>query len=218
MVAGMPMSSPASPILQIDQLGFAYPGEPPLLRGWTTSIGAGLTQLFGDTGSGKSTVLRLLAGDLAGAGQLTLTGVALAQDASAYRRQVFYVAPATRAYDQVSGRACTDQLRQDDPGFDAARWQILVDSFNLAEHIDKPMYMLSTGSKRKVWLAAGLASGRALVLLDEPTGGLDGPSVRALWSALGDLAASSSRAVVVASSEPLTRVPLAATVQLPLAN
>jgi ABC-type transport system involved in cytochrome c biogenesis ATPase subunit len=157
MVAGMPMSSPAYPILQIEQLGFAYPGEPPLLRGWTTNIGAGLTQLLGDTGSGKSTVLRLLAGDLVGAlagdGQLTLTGVALAHDASAYRRHVFYVDPATRAYDQISGRACTDQLRQDDPGFDAARWQALVDSFNLAEHIDKPMYMLSTGSKRKVWLA-----------------------------------------------------------------
>lgn len=204
----------SSTILEIDQLGFAYPGEPPILRGWTYAVVAGLTQLHGDTGSGKSTVLRLLAGDLSGSGQLTLAGLPIEGDA--YRRQVFYVDPTTRAYDQTSGRACTDQLSQDDPGFDAARWQALVDSFNLAEHIDKPMYMLSTGSKRKVWLAAALASGRRLVLLDEPTGGLDGPSVRALWSALGDLAESTTRAVVVASSEPVTRAPLAATVQLPL--
>ena len=204
----------SSTILEIDQLGFAYPGEPPLLRGWTYAIAPGLTQLHGDTGSGKSTVLRLLAGNLSGSGQLTLAGLPFEGDA--YRRLVFYVDPTTRAYDQISGRACTGLLSQDDAGFDAARWQALVDSFNLAEHIDKPMYMLSTGSKRKVWLAAALASGRRLVLLDEPTGGLDGPSVRALWSALGDFAKSTTRAVVLASSEPVTRVPLAATVQLPL--
>jgi len=204
-----------SPLLHIEKLNFAYPGEPPLLRDWACSIGPGVTQLFGDTGSGKSTLLRLIAGALPASGQLTLAG--LRQDAAreAYRRHVFYVDPTTEVFDQVTGRACTDTLSAGDAGFDATRWQTLVEAFSLVEHIDKPMYMLSTGSKRKVWLAAGLASGRTLVLLDEPTGGLDGPSVRALWTSLSAWAEGTGRAVLVASSEHIERVPLAAVVSLP---
>ncbi len=78
------------------------------------------------------------------------------------------------------------------------------------------MFMLSTGSKRKVWLASALASGRALTLLDEPTGGLDAASIRGLWRWLADIATQPGRAVVVASSERVGRVPLAATIDLPL--
>jgi ABC-type multidrug transport system ATPase subunit len=210
------MTSSATSLLQIDHIGFGHPGEPPLARAWSAAIGPGVTQLHGDTGSGKSTLLRVLAGAMPATGRLTLAGTARDRDAAAYRRKLFYVDPATDAFDAVTGRACTASLGDGNAGFDAARWRTLVESFNLGEHIDKPMYMLSTGSKRKVWLAAALASGRSLVLLDEPTGGLDGPSVRALWSALGDFAIGDSRAVVVASSEPITRVALAGTVELPL--
>ena len=198
-------------------LGFAYPGEPPLLQGFACDIGPGLTQLHGDTGSGKSSLLRLFAGALHGTGQLTLCGERLDLDPAAYRRQRFHVDPATDAYDQVTGRACTESLCAGDAAFDRAAWSALVTDFNLGEHIDKPLYMLSTGSKRKVWLAAALASARPLVLLDEPTGGLDGPSVRALWHRLGVLAGQGRQAVVVASSERIDRVPLAGLVTLPSA-
>ena len=78
------------------------------------------------------------------------------------------------------------------------------------------MYMLSTGSKRKVWLAAALAGGRALTLFDEPTGGLDAASIACLWRALGGIAQRADRAVVIASAERIDRVPLAATIELPL--
>jgi hypothetical protein len=52
------------PVLDIRDLGFAYPGQAALASGWTASIGAGVTLLHGDTGSGKSTLLRVLAGTL----------------------------------------------------------------------------------------------------------------------------------------------------------
>ena len=205
-----------SAILHIDDLAFAYPGAPPLWRGWSACIGAGVTLLHGDTGSGKTSLLRILAGTLPATGGLSLAGLGLDQDADAYRQAVFYVDPATEAWHQMTGEACTAALQAPDSGFDAARWQALVAAFGLAEHIAKPMFMLSTGSRRKVWLAAALASGRQLVLLDEPTGGLDGPSVRALWSAVEGFAKGPGRALVIASSEAITRVPLAATLALPL--
>ena len=212
----MTTPTPAT-VLQVQRLSFSYPGQPALAADWSTTIATGVTLLHGDTGSGKSTLLRLLAGhELATAGRLTLAGSALDEDASGYRRKLFWCDPATDAFDQVIARECSVSLSAGDAGFDATAWEALVDGFSLAPHIDKPMYMLSTGSKRKVWLAAALASGRALTLLDEPTGGLDAPSIACLVEALTRLATHPSRAIVVGSSERLGRVPLAGLIELPL--
>ncbi|MDM0049909.1 ATP-binding cassette domain-containing protein [Variovorax sp. J22R115] len=211
------MNSAASePILVVKDLCFAYPGHPPLLSGWSASIGAGLTQLYGDDGSGKSTILRLLAGRLAAKGELTLARAGSSRDLKSYQRSVFFVDPATDEFDEVTATDCTSMLRASDAGFDEARWGSCVAGFSLAPHLAKPMYMLSTGSKRKVWLAAALASGRALTLLDEPTAGLDNASIRFLWRALADVAGSSNRAIVVASAARLDAVPLSALIELPL--
>ncbi|MDP9898247.1 ABC transporter ATP-binding protein [Variovorax ginsengisoli] len=205
------------PLLDIHRLRVGYPHQTPIVDGWSTRIAAGVTWVHGDTGAGKSTLLRVLAGmQPADAGRLTVAGVDLARDPAAYRRHVFFGDHTDAALDPVTGRACTARLREDDPAFDEAFWQELVEGFALAPQIDKPMYMLSTGSRRKVWLASALASGRALVLIDEPTGGLDAASRRCLWRALTHWAAKPSQAVIVGSGETLEGVPLAATVTLPL--
>lgn len=201
-------------VLEIRNLSFAYPGQASIVTDWTAAIGPGVTLLHGDTGSGKSTLLRVLAGTLAAGGQLALDGVRLDEDAEGYRRRIFFVDPSTDAFDPLTVGACTAALRAGDAQFDEAAWLRLVDGFALAPHLEKSMYMLSTGSKRKVWLAAALASSRPLVLLDEPTGGLDAASTRCLWSALAEK--TRSRAVVVASGERIDTVPLAATIALPL--
>ncbi|MEP6875548.1 MAG: ATP-binding cassette domain-containing protein [Burkholderiales bacterium] len=204
-------------VLHVQHLSFTPADQPALIADWSTAIAPGVTLLHGDTGSGKSTLLRLIAGDQpASAGRLMLAGTALADDPAAYRRQVFWCDPATDAFDRVTARECSMLLSAGDPGFDATAWEAMVDRFALAPHIDKPMYMLSTGSKRKVWLAAALASGRPLTLLDEPTGGLDARSIAGLMEALTRLATHASRAVIVASSERLARVPLAGLIELPL--
>ena len=205
------------PLLHIDHLRFAYPGDPPIAAGWSARIGAGVTLLHGDTGSGKSTLLRVLAGALpATGGRLTLAGAALPEAAEAYRRQVFFVDPSTNAFDAMGVEECAASLRSADVPFDAARWQALIDGFSLAPHLAKKMFMLSTGSKRKVWLAAALASSRPLTLLDEPTAGLDAGSMRCLWRTLAEVAQEGGRAVIVASGERVDGVPLTATFTLPL--
>ena len=216
-------SPPATPppnagILQIRQLTFSHAEQPPIARDWTASIPAGITLLHGDTGSGKSTLLRVLAGVLPASGELTLAGTHLAQDRAGYLRKVFFCDPASDAFDQVTARACTLALSQGDAGFDDARWHSLLDGFALTPHIDKPLYMLSTGSKRKVGLAAALASGRALTLLDEPVGALDAASLRCLWRTLAVVATQPGRAIVIASSEHLDQVALASVIALPIAS
>jgi ABC-type multidrug transport system ATPase subunit len=209
--------SSTSPLLQIQDLHFAYPGQSALARGWSGTIGEGVTLLYGDTGSGKSTLLRVLAGVLpASAGQLRAAGVALDAEPEAYRRQVFFCEPASEAFDPLGVQACTALMGEGDAGFDKAEWQRLVEAFSLAPHLDKQMFMLSTGSRRKVGLAAALASGRPVVLLDDPVGALDARSVQGLWQAIARRTAQPGQAVVVASSERITAVPMAACVELPL--
>ena len=203
-------------ILDVADLRFAYPGQPPIVAGWSVSIAAGVTLLQGDTGSGTSTLLRVLAGTQPAEGRLTLAGVRLDEDAQGYQRNVFFCDPPNEAFEQVTAREATVSLSGGDTRFSATRWHDLVEGFALAPHLDKPMFMLSTGSKRKVWLAAALASGRALVLLDEPTGGLDAASIACLFGALGSVAQRGDQAVAVASAQQPTRVSLAAVVALPI--
>ena len=206
--------SPGTVILQVGKLNFAYPDQPPLVTDWSASIGSGITLLHGDTGSGKSTLVRVMAGALRASGDLTLAGARLADDRVTYQQDVFFCDPVTDAFDQVTARACTELLIGGDARFSPARWQTLIDGFALAPHLDKPMYMLSTGSKRKVGLAAALASGRPLTLLDEPVGALDAASTRCLWRTLADLASQPDRAIVIASSERIDQVPLMGTIEM----
>ncbi|RCW70601.1 ABC transporter ATP-binding protein [Pseudorhodoferax soli] len=202
-------------MIDIQGLRFAFPGEPPLVADWSARIGPGITLLHGDTGAGKSLLLRLLAGvQAADAGRLQIGDAVLADAPTRYRAQLFFVDPATQQFDQMTGQACLAQLAGADA--DQALRDALVDGFGLAPHLEKSLYMLSTGSRRKVWLAAALAGRRPVVLLDEPAAALDQGSVRCLWDVLAQIGATRRRTVVVASSEATTSLPLAARIDLPL--
>ena len=212
------------PVLQVRDLHFAYSGSPVLIRNWSHSVPAGVTWLRGDTGSGKTSLLAVLAGTQPLTGSLSLAGIDLATDAAGYRRSVFWRNPTDAAFDALTPPQVIAALEADYPLFDAAACQRLMQAFALAPHLAKPLYALSTGTRRKVWLAAALSAGAALTLLDEPTAGLDAPSTLALMQALAALIHPPGhqsghffgRAVLVASGIPLDGVPLAGVIDLPL--
>jgi len=222
--SSLPLNVPApKPVLQVQQLHFAYPGAPVLVARWSHAVPAGVTWLRGDTGSGKTTLLSLLAGERAVGGGLVLAGVDLRVDAAAYRRGLFWHDPASadsQACHALTPPDIAARLRPRHPRFDDVAWQQHLQGFGLGPHLAKPLFALSTGTRRKVWLAAALSAGCALTLLDEPTAGLDAPSVAYLMQALAhcaDNAAWPGRATVVASGVPLDGVPLAGVIDLPLA-
>ena len=204
------------PVLQVQGLSFGHADQPPLFNDASFNLPPGLTLLQGDMSSGKTTLLHLLAGTLRGRGQQRLAGCSLDDDPAGYRAQVCWFDPRDPAFDALTPHGLLQALQRQHPTIDEAGWQRQVDAFGLTPHAAKPMYALSTGSRRKAALAVALSSGCALTLLDEPAGGLDGPSLAHLHRALSRLARQPRQAVLLVCSHGLEDLPLVQTLTLPL--
>jgi len=184
-------------VLQVAGLRFAFDGEPPLFDGLSFSLGAGVHRLDGESGSGKTTLMKLLAGRLACTGQRLLNSLDAEADPAAWRQAVAWVDARDGAFDDLTPEALMQRLRPGYPHFDTAAWQGHIDGFGLAPHAFKTLDMMSTGMRRKAALAVVLASGCPLLLLDEPTAGLDAPSTAWLVAALNAWGQARNRAALV---------------------
>lgn len=208
------MSTLPEPVLRAQGLACAI-GTRELFTGLSLQVPPGVTLVRGGDGRGKTSLLALLAGALpAQRGTLSLRGTDLASQPEAYRAQVFLTRPASTELDAISPNAWFDQLAARYAGFDPDALDDLADGLALGPHRDKAGYMLSAGTKRKVWLAGALASGAALTLLDEPVAALDRASIDYLLELFTEAAASTARAWVVADYQAPPGVPLAAEVDL----
>ncbi len=209
-------TAPALPlILQVDGLHFSL-AQRPLFTDLSLKLPAGVGWVRGGDGRGKTSLLRLLAGVLAAdAGALRLKGVLLHRHPAAYRQQVFWCDPHHCVdLDAISASAYFATLPAAYPNFNAQILTRCVQGLSLQTHTDKPLYMLSTGSKRKVWLAAAFASGAALTLLDDPFAALDQPSIRFVLQLLKNAAQGTDSAVLVAHYDVVADLPLAALLDL----
>lgn len=133
------------------------PGEPPLFRDLDLQLPAGVSALLGDEGVGKTSLMRLLSGDLTPtAGQLQLTGEAtplsLPRPAA-----VFWTDLRLSLHDSDSPAQCWAHFRASLPNWSDTTQNELIETLQLAPHLDKRLNMLSTGSRRKVGLVAALA-------------------------------------------------------------
>jgi ABC-type multidrug transport system ATPase subunit len=192
----------ADNVLQVENLRFAWPSQPPLFDGLSLTLDPGVHLLRGEDGCGKSTALALLAGkQTAQSGRLWVAGASLQEDPAAYRQVVFWIAPDTVDFDAVSAQEAWTTLGARYPSFNTALLAELSDAFGLTAHTHKPLYMLSTGSKRKVWLSAAFAAGAPLTLIDQPFAALDAPSIRLLRELLAEASEHPSRAWLLADHE-----------------
>lgn len=211
---------PETTVLKAQGLVFGHcpPPAPPLFDGLSFVLPAGVTWLGGGEGSGKTTLLRWLAGRLPAnqvQGRLHLQGVSLTQDPSAYRRQVAWLDPHDKAHDAQSARRIFTAMPERHAGWNPDALQAHIAGLSLAPHLDKALDMMSSGTRRKVLIAAALAATAPLTLLDQPFMALDRPSIGYLLEVLADAAGQPARAWVVADYEAPPGVPLANTVELP---
>lgn len=166
--------------------------------------------LLGPNGAGKSTLLRLLATDLAPtAGQLRLVGVPATPPTAALRRRLVYVPDRGAHLEPLTGwenaRFFLELGTLPDlptPGSRSSTGSLkaLLDEFGLAQVLHVPVREYSFGMRRKLLLAQGLAASRELLLLDEPTVGLDPFAMEALADGLRGLATRDG-AVVLATND-----------------
>jgi ABC-2 type transport system ATP-binding protein len=195
--------TPAPPWLRVRDLAFSYPGRS-VFAGWAADFHAGITWVQGGNGCGKSTLLKLLAGALTPAvGELQAAGVDAQQHPVDYRRQVFWCGPGAIAFDHLRPPEYFAFLRGLYPQFDMTQVQQQVTALGLQPFMGTRLRELSTGTQRKVWLAAAFAVGTTVVLLDEPLNALDAASLRHVLAQLARCAADPQRAWIVASHESL---------------
>lgn len=196
--------APASdaPVLEIRGLHFNWP-DVPLFKNLNMLIPAGVSMVCGEESSGKTTLLCLLSGDLqADQGAFVWHHAGTGASLPDTNMPVFRTEPRSNRLDAVSARAWLSSLSARYPGFDARLALGLANGFALEAHIDKPMYMLSAGSKRKVWLCAAFAAGTALTLIDEPFAALDLAAVRFLKELLLEASQHPNRVWLLADHAP----------------
>ncbi|WP_333709184.1 ATP-binding cassette domain-containing protein [Malikia spinosa] len=190
------------------------PGSGPLrLSG--LQLRPGLTLVRSDEDNDMSHLLRLLSGKVKPrSGEVQWLLHSRPVSTTELERLVFWADPADRSQDQVSVSAYWQQLRGRYPRWNDARLDELQAELGLTPHLDKALFMLSTGSRRKVALAAALAAGAALTLLNQPYAALDLPSRRCITRCLLDCASQVERIYVMADYEAPEGVPLSQLIDL----
>ncbi len=187
-------ASPQAPLsLEVEDLHFTYPDGQVALRGVTLSVERGeKVALVGPNGAGKSTLMLQLNGILTGRGRVAVGGLALTPDNL----------PLIRARVGLVFQDPDDQLFSptvfEDVAFgplhmgypeDEVRRRVAraLEMIGMASYADRLSHHLSVGEKKRIAVATVLAMDPEILVLDEPSAGLDPRARRALIELLREL-------------------------------
>jgi ABC-2 type transport system ATP-binding protein len=165
-----------------------------VLDGVDLRIGAGVTGLLGPSGSGKTTLLRAIVGvQRTHGGSVTVLGSPAGS--KALRNRVGYVTQAASVYDDLT---LTENLRFFARVLDvgAAEIERVIDAVDLDSHRDHVVGRMSGGQRSRASLAVALLGSPAVLVLDEPTVGLDPVLRRDLWALFHRLAGDGATVLV----------------------
>lgn len=180
--------------IKLEGIEFSY-GRKPVLRGLDWVIRPGVTGLLGENGAGKTTLLSVLVGlRRPKVGTISLGNNGEASPRFGFVPQRFSTPPEMRVIDTVSYAAWINGVARQDAGR-AAR--SALEAVDLADRERVRVRSLSGGQRQRLGLAAGLAHDPDIVVLDEPTVGLDPTQrvrVREVIASLG-----SSRTVLLST-------------------
>jgi ABC-2 type transport system ATP-binding protein len=185
------------PVIRCDQLVKTF-GPTRALDGLDLEVGAGEVHGFlGPNGAGKTVTMRIVLGLLRpDSGRAELLGGDPWSDAVELHRQVAYVPGDTNLWPELTGGEAIDVLGELRGGIDPARRDELIDRFDLDP--TKKARSYSKGNRQKVALVAALASDAELLILDEPTAGLD-PLMEAVFQSCIAAAVDEGRTVLLSS-------------------
>lgn len=169
------------PMLKIVGLTKRF-GRTPALSGVDLELRPGrVTALVGPNGAGKTTLIKCILGlTRADAGKILVDGERVTDD-PAYRANIGYMPQIARFPHNLTGAELLDMLADlrgaASSGISSeqrvASVQELIEQFNLGEQLKKPLRTLSGGTKQKVNALLAFLFAPDLLILDEPTAGLD---------------------------------------------
>jgi len=212
MNASCAAPNPACPAIALDGVTKYY-GSHPALTAVNLHIAAGeIFGLLGPNGSGKSTLLKLLTGLLVpSAGHIVVHGIDVAMQGREARRQIGYVPEDTPLYPQmrvVEFLAFMAGLKGVAKALVPTAVAQAVELLALAPVTRIPIGRLSHGYRQRVLIAQALLNEPSLLILDEPTNGLDPQQITELRELLKALA---PRHTIVLTTHILSEVEKIAT-------
>ncbi len=184
------MSVTAAPAIDVRGLTKRYQGRAVVDRVSLQVAYGRICGFLGPNGSGKTTTIRMLCGLLrADAGEGTCLGLDIHRDAAAIKRQVGYMTQRFGLYDDLSIRQNLDFVARlfGVPGRRAAVDGALA-RLGLTQRQRQLAGTLSGGWKQRLALASCLIHSPRLLLLDEPTAGVDPKARREFWDEIHSLA------------------------------
>ena len=163
--------------LAIESVGYAYPGGHRAVDGLDLRLGTGIVGLLGPNGAGKSTLMRILA-TLArsSAGRVLWRGEDIARAPNALRAELGYLPQDFGVYDALSAReflAFLAVVKGLPSKRVADRVAECLDYVGLADSADRRLGGFSGGMRQRVGIAQALLNDPKLLIVDEPTVGLD---------------------------------------------
>jgi ABC-type multidrug transport system ATPase subunit len=179
-------------MLQIRDLLKIYPGPVTALKGVSLDIPNGLFGLLGPNGAGKSTLMTIVAGLLQPtAGSITLDGTDIVTDPAAVRRALGYLPQEFGFYPELTGlKMLMLMLRLkgvDAPGGRRKLAEELLERVNLSHAAKRKVGGYSGGMRQRLGLAQAVAGSPRLIIVDEPTAGLDPEERHRFYRLLAEL-------------------------------
>jgi ABC-type transport system involved in cytochrome c biogenesis ATPase subunit len=170
----------------------------------------GLVAVTGGERSGKTSYLRRLCGEV-----VPTPGAAARFDGlPQVQSDAKWVDLSLPGQDDLTPTQWWAAFQEHSPLWNAGLHAELANALGLLPHAHKQLFMLSTGSRRKVAIAALLACGATVTCMDQPYTALDGASIQVLRAFLVDMADHPSRTWVVADYEADKRLPWAQVIAL----
>ncbi len=192
-----------TPVIETKALTKVYPGEVTALDGLTVSFAPGVTGLVGANGAGKSTLIKILLGLIVPtSGQARVLGRDCATDGEAIRTLLGYMPEHDCLPPDVTATEFVTHLGRISglpPTVAKERAAESLRHVGLHEERYRLIGTYSTGMKQRVKLAQALVGAPRLMLLDEPTNGLDPAGRTAMLELIGRIGAEFGISIVVAS-------------------
>ncbi|MFW1646673.1 ATP-binding cassette domain-containing protein [Acinetobacter nosocomialis] len=163
-----------------------------------------LTALVGPDGSGKTTLLRLIAGLYkATSGSLNVLGFDIDKNPQAVQDLISYMPQRFGLYEDLSVQENLNlyaDLHGVPKDVRSQRFKRLLEITDLTQFIQRPAGKLSGGMKQKLGLACTLVRSPELLLLDEPSVGVDPLSRRDLWTIIEQLVQEENLSVIISTA------------------